>query len=138
MAIKRKADRLISPVDQAPLRGRPRKLIPDEATFRLVKGLGQLQATTRECAAFLGVDEKTYLKFKKDNPDVQEVYDLGAGLGCVSLRRVQFAMAPKSAPMAIFLGKNYLGQTDRIEHAGDPNQPVTFIVQRTGRSKDAA
>ena len=35
--------------------------------------------------------------------------------GLISLRRAQFALAEKSAPMAIFLGKNYLGQTDRQE-----------------------
>ena len=30
----------------------------------------------------------------------------------MSLRRLQFKLAEKSVPMAIFLGKNYLGQKD--------------------------
>jgi hypothetical protein len=32
----------------------------------------------------------------------------------MSLRRYQFKLAQKSAAMAIFLGKNYLGQKDNI------------------------
>ena len=35
--------------------------------------------------------------------------------GKVSLRRYQFELAKKSAAMAIWLGKQYLGQTDHIE-----------------------
>lgn len=32
----------------------------------------------------------------------------------MSLRRAQFRLAEKSAAMAIFLGKNYLGQSDNV------------------------
>ena len=32
----------------------------------------------------------------------------------MSLRRAQFRLAEKSAAMAIFLGKNYLGQSDHV------------------------
>ena len=38
-----------------------------------------------------------------------------AAVGNISLRRYQFKMAERSVPMAIFLGKNWLGQTDRVE-----------------------
>ena len=40
--------------------------------------------------------------------------------GLISLRRIQFKLAEKSPAMAIFLGKNYLGQADKqeIEHSG--------------------
>ena len=41
-----------------------------------------------------------------------EVFRQKRGLGKVSLRRAQFHLAEKSATMAIFLGKQYLGQTD--------------------------
>lgn len=34
------------------------------------------------------------------------------GMGRVSLRRAQFRMAMKNVAMAIFLGKQWLGQTD--------------------------
>ena len=46
---------------------------------------------------------------------------MGAGQGCVSLRRTQFRLADRFPAMAIFLGKNILGQVDRLEHAERPN-----------------
>lgn len=35
--------------------------------------------------------------------------------GKISLRRTQFQLAEKSPAMAIFLGKQYLGQSDKVE-----------------------
>jgi hypothetical protein len=43
------------------------------------------------------------------------VYKRFAAAGNASLRRSQFKMAEKSVPMAIFLGKNWLNQSDRNE-----------------------
>lgn len=37
----------------------------------------------------------------------------------IQLRRNQFELSKKSAAMAIFLGKNYLGQKDVIQQIGD-------------------
>ena len=37
------------------------------------------------------------------------------GLGKISLRRSQWRLAEKSATMAIWLGKQYLGQKDQVE-----------------------
>lgn len=34
----------------------------------------------------------------------------------IRLRRNQFKLSERSAAMAIFLGKNYLGQSDTVEH----------------------
>lgn len=46
----------------------------------------------------------------------QEFYKQNGGFAMkIALRRNQIALSKKSAAMAIFLGKNYLGQTDRIE-----------------------
>ena len=39
----------------------------------------------------------------------------------IKLRRNQFNLSEKSAAMAIFLGKNYLGQKDVIETVSDEN-----------------
>jgi hypothetical protein len=51
---------------------------------------------------------KTYGKDKK----FADVYAVKRGTGLISLRRSQFQLAQKNAAMAIFLGKNYLGQKD--------------------------
>ena len=46
----------------------------------------------------------------------QEFYKQNGGFAMkIALRRNQLALSKKSAAMAIFLGKNYLGQSDRIE-----------------------
>ena len=107
--------------------GRPRKLIANEATLKIIGGLGRLQATVRECAAFLGVALSTYEEFLKD-PAVREAYDIGAANGTVSLRRIQFRLAERNAAMAIWLGKQHLGQKDKQEHAltGPDGEPLAL------------
>ena len=44
-----------------------------------------------------------------------EVFKEKRGLGKISLRRSQWRLAEKSATMAIWLGKQYLGQKDQVE-----------------------
>lgn len=44
-----------------------------------------------------------------------EVYKQKATRGKIALRRMQLKHAEKNASMAIFLGKNWLGQSDKIE-----------------------
>lgn len=51
--------------------------------------------------------ERTY------GQNFSEMYKKLSSRGRASLRRYQFAQAKKSPAMAIFLGKNYLGQTDK-------------------------
>ena len=105
--------------------GRPRKLHVDEASLKQVRGLGQIQATEREGAAFFDVSLPTFKEFLA-MPGVREAYDQGKGNGRISLRRTQFALAQKSAAMAIFLGKNYLEQTDKVanEISGPNGKPI--------------
>ena len=44
----------------------------------------------------------------------------------IQLRRNQFELSKHSVPMAIFLGKNWLGQTDKVE------QTITEVEDLTG------
>lgn len=111
--------------------GRPRKLHPDDATIKTLKALAKIHCTTKEYAAALGVTEPTFLKFRDDYPEIIASLDEGNGLGKISLRRTQFALASKNAAMAIFLGKNLLGQTDKLDVGGEINVPVRFVVMRT-------
>lgn len=98
--------------------GRPVRLKPDEATLAIVKGLGQIQATYAECAAVLGVDKHTFVRFKDRHEIVEEMLERGKNSGLVSLRRAQFqkAVEEKNPTMLIWLGKQYLGQVDKYEH----------------------
>jgi hypothetical protein len=118
------------PVSSAPNKGgRPPKLKADATTLSTLEGLGKIQCTTKEAAAVLKVSEPTFLKFLGDNPEAREVFEAGKAEGRSSLRRTQFRLAETNAAMAIFLGKNYLGQTDKQEHqhtgaGGGPIQTV--------------
>lgn len=92
---------------------RPRKEI-DEDQFKKMCGL---QCTLTEIAGFFDCSEDTIENwckrtFHEGFSDCYKKYSAG---GKISLRRAQFRLAEKNAAMAIFLGKNYLGQTDRIE-----------------------
>lgn len=95
--------------------GRPKKLIADEATLKQVRGLGQIQATVREGAAFFNVNLTTFERFL-DEPGVRDEWDAGKGHGQISLRRKQIELANNgNATMLIWLGKNHLGQSDKSE-----------------------
>ncbi len=112
--------------------GRPPALEADEATLKTIKGLGQIQATSKECAAVLGVTEPTWIAFRKRHaPLIDETLDAGRGEGLASLRRRQFKMAETNPSMAIWLGKQYLGQHDKSELTGKDGGPLTVsLVER--------
>lgn len=94
--------------------------------MKTVHGLGKIQATTKECAAVLGVSEPTYIKFKADYPEVAGAYRDGVGQGLASLRRRQFKAAEDgNATMLVWLGKQYLGQVDKQEIAQTVDVTVT-------------
>ncbi len=95
---------------------RPRKDI-DRADF---ESLLAIQCTLSEIAAFFdnklgGCSPDTVERWCKRtyNSSFAEVSAKKREIGKISLRRIQFQLAQKSAAMAIFLGKNYLGQTDK-------------------------
>ncbi len=105
--------------------GRPRKLIADEATLKQLRGLGNIQATVREAAAFFSVSPMTFEAFLKEE-GVREAFEEGQANGRISLRRLQFRLAEKNAAMAIWLGKQHLDQRDRQEHSGLNGGPIEY------------
>lgn len=89
---------------------RPRKEI-DNKSFESLCGL---QCTKEEICSFFEVTDKTLEGWCKRTYGLgfSEVFRQKRGLGKISLRRAQFELAKKNAAMAIFLGKQYLGQKD--------------------------
>ena len=63
-----------------------------------------------------------------------DVYKKHSASGKISLRRYQFELAKKSAAMAIFLGKNYLGQTDEPTIAHGDNELLQSLVELERRA----
>lgn len=117
--------------------GRPRKLNADEATLKQLTGLGRLQATVRECAAFFGVALMTFETFLNE-PGVREAFEDGKGAGKIGLRRTQIRLAEKAPAMAIFLGKNWLGQSDKhdLQHTGAGGGPIQYVDLTTVSDDD--
>lgn len=73
-----------------------------------------MQCTEAEICAFFDVTDKTLARWCKEEYGISfsEVYKSKSEAGKISIRRAQFQLAQKSAAMAIFLGKQYLGQKD--------------------------
>lgn len=93
--------------------GRPKLLLNEEGK-QMVEVLAGFFCTDEDIADTLctSVDLLT----NKNNRDTfAEAKKRGLGKAKVSLRRKQFALADKNATMAIFLGKQYLGQRDYFE-----------------------
>lgn len=101
--------------------GRPKKVI-DQEQFEKLCGL---QCTLDEMCCYFDCNTDTLEKWCKEtyNKRFSDIFRIKKGSGKISLRRKQFevAMAGNST-MLIFLGKNMLGQTDKIET--DNNEQV--------------
>ena len=80
-----------------------------------------LQCTQQEICDFLEVDHKPLTRWCKRTygKEYSQVYAEKKSGGKISLRRMQFRLAEKSAAMAIFLGKNILGQSDYPDNSDD-------------------
>ena len=94
--------------------GRPRK----EIDLEQFKKLCAMQCTLAEIAGFFDCSEDTIENWCKRElkSNFSDTYKKCSASGKISLRRSQFKLAEKSAAMAIFLGKNYLGQKDSVEY----------------------
>ena len=98
---------------------RPRKEIdPDE-----VRKLARLGATQREIAQWFGVHLHT-IEARMRDEDFRLAWEEGGAELNLSLRRQQVRVAEEEktssskVTMLIWLGKQRLGQTDKLEHSG--------------------
>ena len=93
--------------------GRP-KIEIDKLLF---ENLCQIQCTKSEIASVLMIDDDTVSRWCNDTygANFSVIYKKYAESGKMSLRRYQFKMAQTNATMAIWLGKQYLGQSDKNE-----------------------
>ena len=120
--------------------GRP-KIQIDDVQF---KKLCELQCTKEEIAGFFDCGEskiETYCKETYNGETFQAVFKKLSVGGKMCLRRYQFELAKHNASMAIFLGKQLLGQSD------DPNlmtankktedtPVIKFVFDNTSIHKD--
>jgi hypothetical protein len=121
----RKLDKLGRPASP----GRPPALVMDEGTLKKIKNLAAGQCTKEDAAGFLGVSLPTFRAFLSANEKAQEAWDMGPSAGKASLRLIQFNLAKKSTAMAIWLGKQWLGQKDNLQ-LGPMDIPQPSIGER--------
>ena len=93
----------------------------DKIDKKQFENLCGLQCTLLEICDFFDVEDDTLNSWCKKTygTTFSEVFKLKRGKGQISLRRMQWKLAEKNAAMAIFLGKQYLGQKDKIEYTDD-------------------
>src|SRR6202162_5102191 len=80
--------------------------------------LASLHPTDSEIASWFKVTTRT-IERRKSESAFAEALERGRARGKLNLRRIQNKMAENNAAMAIFLGKNLLGQSDQITYNVD-------------------
>ena len=93
----------------------------DKIDKKQFENLCGLQCTLLEICDFFDVEDDTLNSWCKKTygTTFSEVFKKKRGKGQISLRRTQWKLAEKNPTMAIFLGKQYLGQKDKIEYSDD-------------------
>ena len=110
------------------------------------KKLCGIFCTKKEVCAIMGISDHRTLdrliaKHFQDAPTWEEAFALFSGVGKASLRRRQFEAAMDgNTAMLIFLGKNYLGQTDqgaRHEDEHEASSRLAVMIQGSKFAKAA-
>ena len=86
-----------------------------------IQDLASYMCTKEEVANIIGCHRTTLYR----NEQALEAYDRGVNVAKRNIRKTQFDIATKlnSSIMAMWLGKVYLGQTDKIQ-TNDDNAPL--------------
>jgi len=105
--------------------GRPLKQFSKE----VFEGLCGIMCTQDEICNVLRTTDKTLSGWcmREYGSDFSETYKRFSAQGKMTLRRYQFKLAQKSAAMAIFLGKQYLGQRDNPEDSLDTEDTESYF-----------
>ena len=104
--------------------GRP----PHPIDWQSVEAMCQIQCTQDEIAAVVGCNLTTLQNrcLSEKKVTFSDFFKEKRQGGKASLRRTQWQMAKTNPTLAIFLGKNYLGQADKTENTHRFPEPVIF------------
>jgi len=111
-----------------------------EVTPQMLKAVTQIavsQCPDEEIAAFLGISYSTFKRRKSEDPALAEAVDLGRDNGKQMLRQVQWDSAMGGdRTMLIWLGKQYLGQSDKTDFLGRDGKPFEFTIAINSQNGD--
>lgn len=113
--------------DEIKTKGRPKKVL-NKAGIDTINQLARIQCTDEEIASVLGVSVDTLTR-PANRVIFEEAKASGKEAGKASLRRMQFKTAEAgNATMLIWLGKQYLGQTDKQDVKVENEQDFVFNI----------
>ena len=114
---------------------RPNKEISKEQFEKLC----YLQCTNSEIASFFDCSEDTIVRWCKKTygESFADIYKKKSEGGKISLRRIQFRLAEKNTSMAIWLGKQYLGQKDYVETSVTSNGILDELKEAMANVKNS-
>ncbi len=103
-----------------------------------VQQIAVTQCPDEEIAAFLGISYSTYKRRKAESPELAEAVELGRDCGKQTLRQVQWnaATVENNITMMIWLGKQYLGQSDKTDFLGRDGKPFEFTIAINSQNGD--
>lgn len=95
-------------------KGRPRKILTEDA-LKVIENLAKIMCTDEEIASVLSCSRDIF--YNEDNAELfRQALEKGKAEGKSSLRRKQYEVAMKgNSSMLIWLGKQWLNQTDKVE-----------------------
>lgn len=112
--------------------GRPKKVID----MHQLEELCRIQCTEEEIAAVLGVSTE-WLRYQKKNKTFFAVMQAGRERGKESLRRKQYDLAMSGdRVMLIWLGKQILGQADKMEQSVTDLPPLIITGPSAAATTD--
>lgn len=113
--------------DSVPTKGRPKKILTAEG-LRVIENLSRVQCTDEEIASVIGCSVDV-LTNKNNKKAFAEAKEKGLQSGKASIRRMQYKAAEAGNPtMLIWLGKQYLGQTEKQEIETNATQDFVFNI----------
>lgn len=115
--------------------GRPQK----DITVDQFEKLCNMQCTLEEIAGFFDCCDDTINNWCKKTygDNFSGVFKSKSVGGKISLRRNQFKLSEKNASMAIFLGKQYLGQKDMPELEEKSNGVLDELTEALRNAKNS-
>lgn len=119
-------------------RGRPPALVASDKIFEQIKQLAAIHCTKEEAAGILGVSVPTLRNFFSAHEKAVECWEQGQATGKVSLRRWQYDKAKQgNTTMLIWLGKQLLEQTDKVENNGQIEHQHKHTIEAAASDLDA-
>lgn len=98
----------------------------DVSLLRKLETLSKYHATEEEAALVLRLPPEFVINLLKTDLPAKRAWKRGRSLGRIELRQRQFKLAETNARMAIHLGRQYLGQSNRPK---DPAPVATDMSQ---------